>query len=83
MALTNDDACCKYAWELRAESWNRGSLYNGKNKSALNKNIEPMLKPLQLCQLSGWKFSLLTTGCLRNKNVLKFEAGMLEKIRTF
>ena len=24
-----------------------------------------------------------TAGCFRNKNVLKLEAGMLEKIRTF
>ena len=28
-------------------------------------------------------FFSFTAGCLRNKNVLKLEAGMLEKIRTF
>ena len=27
--------------------------------------------------------NIFTGGCLRNKNVLKLEAGMLEKIRTF
>ena len=83
MALTNDNASWKCAWELRAKSWDWGSLYNGRSKSAFNKKIEPMLGPLQLCQLSGWKFSLLTAGCLRNKNVLKLEAELLEKIRTF
>ena len=33
-------------------------------------------------QMDGKKF-LLTVSCLRNKNVLELEAGMLEKIRTF
>ena len=70
-------------WESTAKSWDWGSLYNGKNKSALNKGIEPMLGPVQLCQLSGWKKNLFTAGCLRNKKVLKFEAGRLEKIITF
>ena len=42
-----------------------------------------MLGPIQLCQLRGWKRFLFTAGYLRNKNVLKLEAGVLEKIRTF
>ena len=78
MALTNDTA-----WESRAGSWDWGSLYNRKNKSALNKDIEQMLGPVQLCQLNGWKNVLFTASCLRNKNVHKLEAGMLEKIKTF
>ena len=47
MALTNDNVRCKCAWEFRAESWDLGSLYNGKNKSVLNKDIEPILGPVQ------------------------------------
>ncbi len=43
---------------------------------------EPMLGPVALFQLSGWKIFLFSAGCLRNKDVLKLEAGMLEKIRT-
>ena len=43
--------------------------------------FEPMLGLVQLYQLSGWKRFLSTAG--RNKNVLKLDAGMLEKIRTF
>ena len=46
-------------------------------------SIEPMLRPVQLCQLSGWEFFLFTASCLRNKNVFKLEAGLLEKIRSF
>ena len=42
-----------------------------------------MLGLVRLCQLSGWKRFLYTAGCFKNKNVLKLEAGMLEKIRTF
>ena len=36
-----------------------------------------------VCQLSGWKRFLFSAGHHRNKNVLKLEAGMFEKIRTF
>jgi len=35
------------------------------------------------CQLSRCKQFLFSAGCLIDKNVLKLEAGMLEKIRTF
>ena len=75
LALTTDNAHCKYAWESRAESWDWVSLHNGKNKSALNKEIlmyifEPMLGLVQLYQLSGWKRFLSAAGCLRNKNIL-------------
>ncbi len=52
-------------------------------KEALNNDIEPMLGPVQLCQLSGWKKIYFSASYFRNKNVLKVEAGMLEKIRTF
>ena len=47
---------CKCAWESRSKSWDWGSLYNGKNKSALNKDIGPMLGPVQLTQLRTWSF---------------------------
>ena len=52
-------------------------------KEQRTKDIKPMLGPVQLCQLSGLKQFLFTAGCLINKNVLKLEAGILEKIRTF
>ena len=65
----------------------KAEIDNGKNKSALNRVFmyisEPMLGPVPLHKLSGWKRFLFSAGCLRNKNVLKLEAGMLEKIRTF
>ena len=38
--------------------------------------------PVQLCLLSGWKF-VFTAICLRNKNVLKFEAGFWKKKEHF
>ena len=42
-----------------------------------------MFGQIQLYQFSGEKVFLSTAGYFRNKNVLKLEAGMFEKIRTF
>ena len=58
-----------------------------RKRKALNRIFmyisEPMLGPVPPHKLSGWKRFLFSAGCLRNKNVLKLEAGMLDKIRTF
>ena len=53
-----------------------GDHFSGESTSQHQKRIlmyisKPMLGPVQLCQLSGWKRFLFTAGCLKNKNVFK------------
>ena len=46
-------------------------------------SIFSMLGQIKLYQFSREKVFLSTAGYFRNKNILKHEAGMLEKIKTF
>ena len=87
------DKQCKLQECLRAESPNWGSFFGWENtsqhqqKDSLEQgcilSIFSMLGQIKLYQFSGYKVFLSTAGYFRNKNVLKHEAEILEKIRTF
>ena len=84
------DQQCKLQVRLRAESPNWGSFLGGKRKSAPIKRW-PGTRMYIFNIFNAWAETtssiqwvfLSTAGYFRNKNVLKHEAEMLEKIRTF
>ena len=79
--MTMHDASAPESWEPKAEIGDHFTMERT-NQHWIG-YLCIFLNQCQLCQLSGWKRFLYTAGCFRNKNVLKLEAGMLEKIRTF
>ncbi len=90
MGLTNNNANCKGTRELRAQI---GDHFSGENTSQHQQkdgleqgcifSIFSMLGQTQRYQFNGQKVFLSTAGYFRNRNVLKHEAEMLQKIKTF
>ena len=83
MGLTNN------AMRLRAESPNWRSFFWGGNKSKPTKRWPEIrmysfnIFNIQQYQFSGQKVFLSTAGYFRDKKIVKHEAEMLKKIRTF
>ena len=85
MDLINNNACCKCTRDtLGIIFWRRGQVSTNK-KIARNEDVNVYF------QVNAWAERTISiergentiAGCFRNKNVLKLEAGMLGKIRTF